>query len=164
MVLSAGGRRGGPVRSGFSAANLAAPRSNLARQPARTHSSAITFLVATVEKCQVASDILDIDASRDDGALFNVDQNPADGPTIAVGAQTLTAVRREPSESKRFLNAFYQLFAHHGWLLTSAEVQRLVTTDPSSEWADYHGHGPITVRQIALILDAYNIHPDVIHL
>jgi hypothetical protein len=78
-------------------------------------------------------------------------------------AAKLTRERREPSEGKRFLEAFYQLFASHGWMLTSAEVQRLLTADPNSEWADYHGHGPITVRQIALILDAYDIHPEVIH-
>ena len=52
-------------------------------------------------------------------------------------AAKLTRERREPSEGKRLLEAFYQLFASHGWMLTSAEVQRLLTADPNSEWADY---------------------------
>lgn len=71
--------------------------------------------------------------------------------------------QREPSEGKRFLAAFWDLFAAYGPKLASAGAQKLLAADPNSEWADYHGHGPITVRQIALILDAYDVHPEVIH-
>jgi hypothetical protein len=42
-------------------------------------------------------------------------------------------------------------------------VQRWLTADPTGEWADFRGRGPISQRQIALLLDAYDIHPDFIH-
>jgi hypothetical protein len=47
--------------------------------------------------------------------------------------------------------------------LGSAEVQRLLIADPNSEWADFRGHGPISQRQIAVLLDPYDIDPDVVH-
>jgi hypothetical protein len=72
--------------------------------------------------------------------------------------------RQEPSEGKRLLAAFQVLFAAHGSMLTSANVQKLLTADPTSEWADFRGHGrPINQREIALLLDGYEIHPQVIH-
>jgi putative DNA primase/helicase len=76
----------------------------------------------------------------------------------------LSRQRHEVSETKRLLAAFCDLFPQHGPLLTSASVQRLLTADPNSEWADFRGRGPISQRQIALLLDAYDIHPGVIHL
>jgi hypothetical protein len=78
-------------------------------------------------------------------------------------AVKLTRERREPSEGKRMLAAFRELFAKHGPMLTSAEVQRLLTADQDSEWADFRGRGPISKRQIAVLLDPYDIHPDYIH-
>jgi hypothetical protein len=79
-------------------------------------------------------------------------------------AVKLARERREPSEGKRLLAAFRDLFAAHGSMLTSAKVQELLTADPSSEWADFRGRGrPITQREIALLLDPYGIDPTVIH-
>jgi hypothetical protein len=75
----------------------------------------------------------------------------------------LTRERREPSEGKRLLEAFRDMFAAHGPMLTSTQVQRLLTADEDGEWADFRGRGPISKRQIAVLLDAYDIHPDVIH-
>jgi hypothetical protein len=72
--------------------------------------------------------------------------------------------RHEPSEGKPLLAAFQFLFAARGPMLTSADVQKMLTADPTSEWADYRGHNrPITQREIALLLDGYEIHPQVIH-
>jgi len=71
--------------------------------------------------------------------------------------------RREPSENKRLLARFRELFTKHGAELTSADVQRWLTADQDGEWADFRGRGPISQRQIALLLDPYDIHPDVIH-
>jgi Protein of unknown function (DUF3631) len=51
----------------------------------------------------------------------------------------------------------------NGPILTSAEVQKLLSADQESEWADFDGRGPITKRQIALLLDPYGIHPDYVH-
>jgi Protein of unknown function (DUF3631) len=72
--------------------------------------------------------------------------------------------RREPSESKRMLAAFYELAVKHGTMLASANVERWLTADKDGEWADFRGRGrPITRREIALLLDAHEIHPRVIH-
>jgi putative DNA primase/helicase len=84
-----------------------------------------------------------------------------DWPKLArQAAAKLTRVRREPSEGKRLLAAFWDLFAKHGPELSSADVQRCLTADPTSEWADFRGHGEITQRQISVLLDTYEIHPD----
>jgi hypothetical protein len=80
-----------------------------------------------------------------------------------VAALKLSRQRREPSEGNRLLAAFHHLFMVHGPELTSNEVQTLLTADEDSEWADFHGHGPISKRQIALLLDPFDIHPDSIH-
>jgi uncharacterized protein DUF3631 len=80
-----------------------------------------------------------------------------------VAALKLSRQRREPSEGNRLLAAFHHLFMVHGPELTSNEVQTLLTADEDSEWADFHGHGPISKRQIALLLDPFDIHPDIIH-
>ena len=78
-------------------------------------------------------------------------------------AVKLSRQRRDPSEGKRLLLEFYNLFAARGRYLTSDEVQTALVADKNSEWADFHGHGPISQRQIALLLDPYEIDPDVIH-
>jgi putative DNA primase/helicase len=83
--------------------------------------------------------------------------------TARTAAIKLTRERREPSEGKRLLAAFRELFANHGPVLTSDGVQRLLAADADSEWAEFRGRGPITKRQIAVLLDLYDIHPDVVH-
>jgi Protein of unknown function (DUF3631) len=70
----------------------------------------------------------------------------------------LARERREPSEGKRLLAAFSEFFSVHRPMLASAEVQGLLSADPTGEWADYHGRGrSITQREIALGLDPYDI-------
>jgi hypothetical protein len=61
------------------------------------------------------------------------------------------------------LDAFHALFTEHGPLLPSADVQKWLTADPHSEWAHCRGRGSITMREIALLLDPFDIHPKVIH-
>src|SRR6516162_8694855 len=47
---------------------------------------------------------------------------------------------------------------------TLSEVQRLLNADPSNEWVDFRSRGrPISQREIALLLDAYDVHPTYIH-
>jgi hypothetical protein len=87
-----------------------------------------------------------------------------DWPKAArAAAIKLARERREPSEGKRLLTAFRDLFAAHGAELTNGEVQSLLTADEDSEWADFRGRGPISKRQIAVLLDPYDIHPGLIH-
>jgi len=78
-------------------------------------------------------------------------------------AVKLTRQRREPSEGKRLLAATRDLFAAHGAVLTSNEVQSSLTADGNGEWAEFRGRGPISKRQIAVLLAPYGIHPDVVH-
>jgi putative DNA primase/helicase len=89
------------------------------------------------------------------------------GGTFPKAARTaaikLSRQRREVSEGIRLLEAFQELFSTHGPMLTSAEVQKLLTKDQGSEWAEFRGHGPISQRQIAVLLDDYDIDPNVIH-
>src|SRR5262249_49281845 len=70
--------------------------------------------------------------------------------------------RDEPSLGKRLLAAFRSLFRTHGTLLTSRQVEHLLTADGDSEWANYKGH-PINKWEIASLLKPYGIAPSVIH-
>ena len=54
------------------------------------------------------------------------------------------------------------LFREHGALLTSRQVEQLLTADGDSEWANYKGH-PINKWEIASLLKPYGIAPAVIH-
>jgi hypothetical protein len=68
------------------------------------------------------------------------------------------------SKGIRLLEAFHMLFAKHGPTLTSADVVALLTADQDGEWAEFNGRGrPLTKREIAVLLDSYDVHPDVIH-
>jgi putative DNA primase/helicase len=81
----------------------------------------------------------------------------------ARGAATKLAHERdEPSQGKRLLAAFRSLFREHGGLLTSRQVEQLLTADGDSEWANYKGH-PINKWEIASLLKPYGIAPSVIH-
>src|SRR5262245_50213499 len=70
-------------------------------------------------------------------------------------AVTLWRERHEPSKGKRLLAAFYDQFANYGPMLPSADFRRRLIDDEDGEWAEHNGHGPITKRQIAVLLDAY---------
>jgi putative DNA primase/helicase len=80
-----------------------------------------------------------------------------------VAAIKLDDRKEESSEGIRLLAALRELFTNHGSQLTSAEIVKLLTANEESEWAAFRNHGPITKRQIAVLLDAYDIHPDYIH-
>jgi putative DNA primase/helicase len=82
---------------------------------------------------------------------------------VRKAAIKITRERREPSAGKRLLAAFYDFGAAHGPELASKDVRAWLTADPTSEWADYRGHGPITEREVSLILDAFDIHPTTVH-
>jgi hypothetical protein len=48
-------------------------------------------------------------------------------------------------------------------VLSSADFVKNLTADTDAEWCEFRGHGPITQRQLAVLLDPYDIHPIVIH-
>jgi len=73
-------------------------------------------------------------------------------------AERLTRSGRRPSDGVRLLAAFKEIFASCKEI-TSVAVQVKLREDPTSIWAEYSGGRPITQRQIALLLDAYDIQP-----
>jgi putative DNA primase/helicase len=77
-------------------------------------------------------------------------------------AVKLSRERNEPSLGKRLLATFYDLFVKHGTLLTSKQVEQLLTAD-ESDWASYRGRGPINKFEIAQLLRPYGIGPKIIH-
>jgi hypothetical protein len=73
-------------------------------------------------------------------------------------AERLTRGGRRPSDGVRLLAAFKEIFASCKEI-TSVAVQTKLREDPTSIWAEYSGGRPITQRQTALLLDAYDIQP-----
>ncbi len=74
----------------------------------------------------------------------------------------LSHKRHRQSEGRRLLAVFQKMFGKRP-MLTSKEVVKQLIADQDDEWADFRGRGPITERQVSLLLDDYDIHPDVIH-
>jgi hypothetical protein len=77
--------------------------------------------------------------------------------------ERLTRTRRQPSDGLQLLAAFKEIFASRRKEITSAAVVEHLTADPTSLWVEYNGRGAITHRQIAYLLDAYDIDPLVLH-
>ncbi len=77
-------------------------------------------------------------------------------------AIALSRKLRRPSEGVRLLAALRPMFAKRE-MLSSEDVVTQLVADQDAEWCEFRGRGPITKRQVALILDQYDIHPDVIH-
>jgi hypothetical protein len=79
-------------------------------------------------------------------------------------AERLARMIRKPSYGLQLLEAF------HGILvvakrkeITSEQVVAELTADPNAVWCEYNRGGPITQRQVADLLDQYDIHPTVLH-
>jgi Protein of unknown function (DUF3631) len=94
--------------------------------------------------------------------LFAIADLAGYGKQARAAAVKLSYRRPEPSEGKRLLAALQTIFSKHA-MLGSDELQKLLTADKDDEWCSYRGHGPITQREIALLLDPYGVHPRVIH-
>jgi hypothetical protein len=95
--------------------------------------------------------------------LAIADLTGGDWPARArAAAIKLARDREEPSQGKRLLAALRSLFRKHGELLTSRQVEQLLTADDDGEWANYKGH-PISKWEIANLLKPYDIAPAVIH-
>jgi putative DNA primase/helicase len=78
-------------------------------------------------------------------------------------AERLTRSRRRPSDGVRLLAAFKDMFAVGRTEMTSEDVVAELRKDPTSIWIEYNRGGPITQRQVAFLLDAYDIHPVPLH-
>jgi hypothetical protein len=77
-------------------------------------------------------------------------------------AVKLSRERHKPSEGLRLLEALAPMIANRE-NISSAEIVRQLTADKDSEWCEFRGRGPITQRGVALLLDRYEIDPDVVH-
>jgi putative DNA primase/helicase len=81
-------------------------------------------------------------------------------------AVKLDDMRREEavseSEGVRALAALDAMFAERDEIPSEEAVRRL-KADPSGEWCEFRNRGPITQRQLAVLLKAYGIRPVVLH-
>jgi Protein of unknown function (DUF3631) len=78
-------------------------------------------------------------------------------------AERLSRSGRRPSEGVQLLTAFNELFAAGKKVITSESVVAHLRRDPTSIWADFNRGGPVTQRQVAHLLDGFDIQPMTIH-
>jgi hypothetical protein len=67
------------------------------------------------------------------------------------------------ADGVQLLAAFKDIFATGRREITSESVVAELHKDPTSIWAEYKYGGPITQRQVAHLLDAFDIDPVVVH-
>jgi len=77
-------------------------------------------------------------------------------------AVKLSRKRHQPSESRRLLEAVVPIVAGRTFI-ASKELQACLHADKTAEWCDFRGKGPISEKQIAVLLAPYEIYPDVFH-
>jgi hypothetical protein len=79
-------------------------------------------------------------------------------------AERISRTTRKVSWGVQMLQAFQQIFATGRKAIASKEIVATLTADPDSAWCEFgRGGGPITQRQVAAVLEPYDIHPIVIH-
>jgi Protein of unknown function (DUF3631) len=71
-------------------------------------------------------------------------------------ALELETERDEPSEGLRLLAALRNIFGARK-AMTSADICAALVADPSGEWANFRGKGPISQTQLAVMLKEYRI-------
>ena len=77
-------------------------------------------------------------------------------------AERLSKSGRQPSAGVQLLAAIKAMGEGKTELASEAIVAGLCK-DPTAVWVDYNRGGPITQRQVARLLAAYDIHPAVLH-
>ena len=82
-------------------------------------------------------------------------------------AAKLSHKRRQPSEGLRLLEALCPTICNYiisgRKVIPSAEIVRQLNSDEDGEWREFRGRGPITTRQVSLLLAEYDIYPDTVH-
>jgi putative DNA primase/helicase len=80
-------------------------------------------------------------------------------PKLARAAAIKLSAQSELEESVRVLSALREIFftVHAG--MTSAEIVRRLNADPTQEWCAFRDRGPLTQRQLAVLLQEFEIHP-----
>ena len=77
--------------------------------------------------------------------------------------ERLSRSGRQPSDGVQLLTALKVMFSQRTEMF-SADMVTELKSDPTSLWADYNHGGPVTQRQVAHLLDAYDIRPQVLHM
>ncbi len=78
-------------------------------------------------------------------------------------AERLSRTSRTPSLGLQLLAAIRDMFAIGGMEITSQQVVNELNADPDGIWREYRGKSPITQRQVAELLEPYDIRPVVVH-
>ena len=79
-------------------------------------------------------------------------------------AERLSRNRRQPSDGVKLLIAIKRMFLSSGAkVLASKTIVAELIKDPTDIWVEYNHGGPITQRQVAHLLSAYDIEPDTVH-
>jgi Protein of unknown function (DUF3631) len=95
--------------------------------------------------------------------LAVVDLAAGGWPKIArTAAVKLDAKREELGEGIRVTTALASIFTTREEI-TSEEAVKHLNADPTGEWCEFRNRGPITQRQLAALLRAYEIYPVVLH-
>jgi hypothetical protein len=76
--------------------------------------------------------------------------------------QLLVSRENSGSEGIRLLTALQTIFQSCK-LITSDDLQRMLTLDDEGEWSNFRGRGPISKRQVAVLLEPFGLRPKVIH-
>jgi hypothetical protein len=74
----------------------------------------------------------------------------------------LSRKRHRPSEGLRLLTVLSPMLVNRE-VITSAEVVRQLNANRDGEWCEFRGRGPVTQRQIAALLEQYDIFPATVH-
>ncbi len=78
-------------------------------------------------------------------------------------AERLSRTTRTPSLGLQLLAAIRDMFAIGRMEITSQQVVNDLNADPDGIWREYRGKSPITQRQVADLLEPYDIRPVVVH-
>src|SRR5262249_8212884 len=77
--------------------------------------------------------------------------------------ERLSDTARKPRLGGQWLEAMRTMFTAERKEITSQEVVDALVADPSSPWLEYRGGSGITQRQVAHLLEQYDIAPVVLH-
>jgi hypothetical protein len=98
--------------------------------------------------------------------LLAIAELAGEGKQAREAAIRLSRKRRQVSDGLRLLAALQPMramVAKHE-VLASAEIVERLVADPDGEWVDFRGRGPITQKQVATLLEEYEIFPDLLRV
>jgi putative DNA primase/helicase len=75
----------------------------------------------------------------------------------------ITNTRHKPSLGAQLLAEFKAYASTGKGTITSEDAVKYLCRDPNGVWVEYNRGGPITQRQIAILLDQYEIEPGQLH-